>query len=172
MTREENKALNCLMIMQIEANHTINRLELKEKYLSLSKEYENDYNKYYQMKEAYDYLYDHVELLNEAIDHLLNPVIEVKEETVSESKSVDIPQAPFNSNNNPFNLPKEPVIIKDRPSLFASLMSILSPLLGFIMFILHRKITPKSSWLYLALAIIGLAINFFVFYYVMGGSLS
>ena len=36
------------------------------------------------------------------------------------------------------------------------------------MFILHRKITPKSSWLYLVLGILGLALNILVLTFYMG----
>ena len=58
MTIEEKKVLAALHIMELTPDHTITRLELKERFLSLSEKYMDHIEKYNKMKNAYDYLYD------------------------------------------------------------------------------------------------------------------
>ena len=92
------------------------------------------------MKNAYDYLYDHMELLNEAIHNRLNPCHERHEYSYSwEEKKVEevegevVDEKPLNEATfNPNELPK----VKDRPTVFAAVLSFVSPLIGIIMFIL------------------------------------
>ena len=83
MTIEEKKVLAALHIMELTPDHTITRLELKERFLSLSEKYMDHIEKYNKMKNAYDYLYDHMELLNEAIHNQLNPEHETHEYSYS-----------------------------------------------------------------------------------------
>lgn len=169
MTIEEKKALEALHIMEITPDHTISRLELKESFLSLSEKYMDNSEKYNKMKNAYDYLYDHMELLNEAIHNRLNPCHERHEYSYSwEEKKVEEVQGEVASANpineatfNPNELPK----VKDRPTVFAAVLSLVSPLIGIIMFILTRRITPKSSFLYLFLAIVGLIASYFLMFF-------
>jgi hypothetical protein len=168
MTIEEKKALDALHIMEITPNHTISRLELKESFLSLSEKYKDNSEKYNKMKNAYDYLYDHMELLNEAIHNRLNPGHETHEYSYSwEEKKVEEVQGEVVDNPkneatfNPNELPK----VKDRPTVFAAVLSFVSPLIGTIMFILTRRITPKSSFLYLTLAIVGLIASYFLMFF-------
>ena len=169
MTIEEKKALEALHIMEITPDHTISRLELKESFLSLSEKYRDNCEKYNKMKNAYDYLYDHMELLNEAIHNRLNPCHERHEYSYSwEEKKVEevegevVDEKPINEATfNPNELPK----VKDRPTVFAAVLSLVSPLIGIIMFILTRRITPKSSFLYLFLAIVGLIASYFLMFF-------
>ena len=169
MTIEEKKALEALHIMEITPNHTTSRLELKESFLSLSEKYRDNCEKYNKMKNAYDYLYDHMELLNEAIHNRLNPCHERHEYSYSwEEKKVEevegevVDEKPINEATfNPNELPK----VKDRPTVFAAVLSFVSPLIGIIMFILTRRITPKSSFLYLFLAIVGLIASYFLMFF-------
>ena len=169
MTIEEKKALDALHIMEITPDHTITRLELKESFLSLSEKYKDNNEKYNKMKNAYDYLYDHMELLNEAIHNRLNPCHERHEYSYSwEEKKVEevegevVDEKPINEATfNPNELPK----VKDRPTVFAAVLSFVSPLIGIIMFILTRRITPKSSFLYLTLAIVGLIASYFLMFF-------
>ncbi|MBQ2471604.1 MAG: DUF308 domain-containing protein [Acholeplasmatales bacterium] len=169
MTIEEKKALEALHIMEITPDHTISRLELKESFLSLSEKYMDNSEKYNKMKNAYDYLYDHMELLNEAIHNRLNPCHERHEYSYSwEEKKVEEVQGEVVEDNpkneatfNPNELPK----VKDRPTVFAAVLSLVSPLIGIIMFILTRRITPKSSFLYLFLAIVGLIASYFLMFF-------
>ena len=169
MTIEEKKALEALHIMEITPDHTITRLELKESFLSLSEKYKDNNEKYNKMKNAYDYLYDHMELLNEAIHNRLNPCHERHEYSYSwEEKKVEevegevVDEKPINEATfNPNELPK----VKDRPTVFAAVLSFVSPLIGIIMFILTRRITPKSSFLYLTLAIVGLIASYFLMFF-------
>ena len=169
MTIEEKKALEALHIMEITPDHTITRLELKESFLSLSEKYRDNNEKYNKMKNAYDYLYDHMELLNEAIHNRLNPCHERheysyswEEKKVEEVQSEVVDEKPINEATfNPNELPK----VKDRPTVFAAVLSLVSPLIGIIMFILTRRITPKSSFLYLFLAIVGLIASYFLMFF-------
>ena len=169
MTIEEKKALEALHIMELTPDHTITRLELKESFLSLSEKYMDNSEKYNKMKNAYDYLYDHMELLNEAIHNQLNPSHETHEYSYSwEEKKVEEVQGEVvdakprdEATFNPNELPK----VKDRPTVFAAVLSFVSPLIGIIMFILTRRITPKSSFLYLTLAIVGLIASYFLMFF-------
>ena len=169
MTIEEKKALEALHIMEITPDHMITRLELKESFLSLSEKYRDNCEKYNKMKNAYDYLYDHMELLNEAIHNQLNPCHETheysyswEEKKVEEVQSEVVDEKPINEATfNPNELPK----VKDRPTVFAAVLSLVSPLIGIIMFILTRRITPKSSFLYLFLAIVGLIASYFLMFF-------
>ncbi len=169
MTIEEKKALEALHIMEITPDHTISRLELKESFLSLSEKYMDNSEKYNKMKNAYDYLYDHMELLNEAIHNRLNPCHERheysyswEEKKVEEVQSEVVDEKSINEATfNPNELPK----VKDRPTVFAAVLSLVSPLIGIIMFILTRRITPKSSFLYLFLAIVGLIASYFLMFF-------
>ena len=166
MTIEEKKALEALHIMELTPNHTITRLELKESFLSLSEKYMDNSEKYNKMKNAYDYLYDHMELLNEAIHNRLNPGHETHEysysfEDVKEVQGEVVDNPKNEATFNPNELPK----VKDRPTVFAAVLSFVSPLIGIIMFILTRRITPKSSFLYLSLAIVGLIASYFLMFF-------
>ena len=166
MTIEEKKVLEALHIMELTPNHTITRLELKESFLSLSEKYMDNSEKYNKMKNAYDYLYDHMELLNEAIHNRLNPGHETHEysysfEDVKEVQGEVVDNPKNEATFNPNELPK----VKDRPTVFAAVLSFVSPLIGIIMFILTRRITPKSSFLYLSLAIVGLIASYFLMFF-------
>lgn len=167
MTIEEKKVLTALHIMELTPDHTITRLELKERFLSLSEKYMDHIEKYNKMKDAYDYLYDHMELLNEAIHNQLNPEHETHEysyswEDVKEVQGEVVEDRPMNEATfNPNELPK----VKDRPTVFAVVLSFVSPFIGIIMFILTRRITPKSSFLYLSLAIVGLIASYFLMFF-------
>lgn len=166
MTIEEKKVLEALHIMELTPNHTITRLELKESFLSLSEKYMDNNEKYNKMKNAYDYLYDHMELLNEAIHNRLNPEHETHEysyswEDVKEVQGEVVDNPKNEATFNPNELPK----VKDRPTVFAAVLSFVSPLIGIIMFILTRRITPKSSFLYLSLAIVGLIASYFLMFF-------
>ena len=166
MTIEEKKVLAALHIMELTPDHTITRLELKERFLSLSEKYMDHIEKYNKMKNAYDYLYDHMELLNEAIHNQLNPEHETHEysyswEDVKEVQGEVVEENPVNEATFSKNeLPK----VKDRPTVFAAVLSFVSPFIGIIMFILTRRITPKSSFLYLSLAIVGFIASYFLMF--------
>ena len=176
MTIEEKKVLDALHIMELTPDHTITRLELKESFLSLSEKYMDNSEKYNKMKNAYDYLYDHMELLNEAIHNKLNPENEthnhslyyvdepVKEvEPKVEDTNVATPVT-GNLATNPNDMP----LIQDRPSIFMAILALTSPLLGLLFFIITKKVTPKSSWLYLILGIISLGLSYFLLMKLMG----
>ena len=119
------------------------------------------------MKNAYDYLYDHMELLNEAIHNQLNPEHETHEysyswEDVKEVQGEVVEENPMNEATFSKNeLPK----VKDRPTVFAAVLSFVSPFIGIIMFILTRRVTPKSSFLYLSLAIVGFTASYFLMFF-------
>ena len=180
MTREENKAINYLLILEIIPNHFVTRLELKNQFLSLSNKYNNENNDskiYLKLKEAYDYLYDHMELLNEAIHNKLNPDEETHnhsfyyaEEETKEVKDLpnteEKPKPVINSNVVPN--PNEMPLIEDRPSIFMAILALISPLLGILFFIITKKVTPKSSWLYLVLGIISLVVSYILLMNLMG----
>ncbi|RIA75826.1 hypothetical protein EI71_01123 [Anaeroplasma bactoclasticum] len=176
MTREERKALDYLRVMEMPIDHEITRLELKNQFLMLEEKY-NPNNiengiQYFDIKNAYDYLYDHMELLNEAIHNALNPYNETHEYSYSycytedEVNNIKEEKEKKDEYFNPGNINTMPEI-KDRPTVFGAVLSLLSPVLGFLMFALTRKVTPKSSWLYLILAILSIAVSFVALFFLV-----
>lgn len=164
MTKRE-KIFKYLQILGVEPKENITLMDLKQQYLLLAKKYnpENeeykDGKKYYEMKDAYDYLYDHIDSVNEEIHNKLNNIPDPEDiKVIEEVKEEKI------NNDNDFvrvnNLPNSDLQVKDRPTVFGILLSLISPLIGLFMFLMLRKVTPKTSFLYLALAIISFAINF------------
>lgn len=180
MTREETKAINYLLIMEIIPNHPVTRLELKEQFLLLADKYNNE-NKdskiYFKVKEAYDYLYDHMELLNEAIHNKLNPENETHNHSLyyvdyepkkEVEPKVEDPNVATPVTGNLATNPNDMPLIQDRPSIFMAILALTSPLLGVLFFIITKKVTPKSSWLYLVLGIISLGLCYFLLMRLMG----
>ena len=167
MTLRE-KILNYLSILDINPTGNITLMDLKQKYLYFAKLYSpeveeyKDGKKYYEMKMAYDYLYDHIDLVNEEIKKINSGIPDIEKEVKQEPKVEVIDEAPKQSQEriNPF--PTGDLKVQDRPSVFGILMSILSPLVGFILFGLLRGVAPKSSIVYLIIAIVGLVINILI----------
>lgn len=171
MTREEMKVLEYLKVLQIDSDHEISRSELKDSFLYLEANIKNETiefakdARYIKLKEAYDYLYDHIELLNEAIHNILNPNEQTHLYSYSYEEPVKVSQEEEPLKEIPIeNLNKMPEI-KDRPTAAGIVLSLLSPLIGVMMFIFTKKITPKSSWLYLGLAIVSFIISYLLLYY-------
>lgn len=151
MTYKE-KVYSYLKVLNVKPDHDITRQELKKSFLELTKLYpiDKDTKKYYEIKDAYDYLYDNIDSIKEA----LNAPEEVKEvvipnKVLDEKEAVVIP-------------PVSDIKVKDRPTLMAAILSLMSPLIGFMIFFMLRKVTPKSSWLYLGLAILSLVFAIFL----------
>lgn len=180
MTKEETKAINYLLILELIPTHFVTRLELKEQFLSLSSKYDNldnDSKIYFKIKEAYDYLYDHIELLNEAIHNKLNPEEETHNHSFYYEEEKKVEEKPHLNNDvrnetpvsgNLATNPNDMPLIQDRPSLFMLILSLVSPLLGFLFFFITKKVTPKSSWLYLIFGIISLGLSYFLLMKLMG----
>ena len=172
MTREERKALDYLRVLGLPIDHPVTRLELKNQFLMLEEKYdpskEENERTYHDIKNAYDYLYDHMELLNEAIHNVLYPYNETHEYSYSycytEEEVKEIKEAKKEEAMNPHDINTLPEI-KDRPTVFAAVLSILSPMIGFLMFFLTRKVTPKSSWLYLVLAVLSIALSIILLFF-------
>lgn len=155
MTYKE-KVNSYLRILNINPDHEITRKELKANYLELIKEHpvDTDSKKYYEIKDAYDYLYDNIEMIEEALNEL-----DIVEE-------VTLPNVEPKEIEEPVVVPPmSDVKVKDRPTLFAILFSILSPIMGIVMFFMLRKVTPKSSWLYLVLGLLSFALSVWVFFF-------
>ena len=130
MTREEMKALDYLYILSVEPDHEVTRLELKNKFLELSEKYKSDEEtKYFKVKQAYDYLYDHMELLNEAIHNKLTPYAETHNYSLAYGYDEEIkPKEEAKEENTApsSELARTPMPeIKDRPTLFAAVLSLL-----------------------------------------------
>lgn len=155
MTYKE-KVNSYLKTLNVKPDHEITRAELKTNYLSLIKEHpvDTDSKGYYEIKDAYDYLYDHIDMVNETLQEpdVVEEVIETKEIPAREPEETFVIP------------PVSDVKVKDRPTLIAVLLSLVSPFIGFIMFIMLRKVTPKSSWLYLGLAILSILISAFILF--------
>ena len=158
MTYRE-KVLYNLGVLEIKPDHLLTLAELKQSYLRLTKLYHpdndnpyTDSKKYFSMKDSYDYLYDHLELANEELMHIINGDPEVKEEVKEVVEDTCVNEAPK-------AMPQSEVKVEDRPTMLLIIISFLSPIVGVIMFFMTRKVTPKSSWLYLALGILSFALN-------------
>lgn len=164
MTYRE-KLLSNLNVLEIKPDHLLTLAELKQSYLRLTKLYHpdndnpyTDSKKYFMMKDSYDYLYDHIDLANEELTHIINGDVEKVDEEIKPEVVEPIMQERVRA------VPIEEVKIDDRPSWLLVFFSLLSPLIGFILFFMTRRVTPKSSWLYLGIGIITFIINVFVIY--------
>ena len=141
-----------------------------------------DEAKYRLIKEAYDYLYDHMELLNEAIHNKLTPWAETHTHSYSwsyEEEERKKEEARLKAMAEARRMESEvvgdtshvsrypEVKIKDRPTLAAALFSFVCPIMGFSFFFMTRRITPKSAWLYLILAVLGAVGAYLLLYFML-----
>ena len=168
MTSRE-KILQCLSILDVSYEKEITLLDIKQKYLYFAKIYnpENegyeDGKKYYEMKAAYDSLYDHIDLVNEEINRI-NSGVPDSEKVVVEEKVEEVKNETFDQNQQiPRPTPITDIQVKDRPTVFGVLMSILSPIVGVILFAILRRAAPKASLVYLIIGILGFVLNLVVY---------
>ena len=170
MTNQEIKTKNALAFMGYTEIREISKSELDLSFKALSHkmnpettdiEKYKDGKDYILLLDYYNYLSD-IKRTNETIRNILFPdskTYEYQEEKpVSNEATQDTINEQQASSLN--NIPFEEINIPDRPSVLYIILSILFPIFGVIMFILTKRITPKSSKVYLIVAIVGYVLNF------------
>lgn len=181
MTEQEIKTKNALAFIGYKEIREISKSELDLSFKALSYKMNpettnidkyKDGKDYLLLLEYYNYLSD-IKRTNETIRNILYPnektydYQDEKPETAEAIHENISNQAEANTNEIP-NISIEEFKIPDRPSVLYIILSILFPIFGVLMFFLTRRITPKSSKVYLIISIVGYILNFgvmFLYFY-------
>lgn len=179
MTEQEIKTKNALAFMGYKEIREISKSELDLSFKALSYkmnpettdiEKYKDGKDYLLLLDYYNYLSD-IKRTNETIRNILFPdtkTYEYQDEKPKVDPKFDetTNEGTIGATANP-NVQFEEIKIPDKVSVLYVILSILFPIFGVLMFILTRRITPKSSKVYLIVAIVGYVLNFvslFLFY--------
>lgn len=176
MTEQELKTKNALAFMGYTEIREISKSELDLSFKALSYkmnpettdiEKYKDGKDYILLLDYYNYLSD-IKRTNETIRNILFPDSKTYEYQDEKPQVEATVEAEGTASEAKPNIQFEEIKIPDKPSVLYIILSILFPIFGVLMFILTRRITPKSSKVYLIVAIVGYVLNFIsIFWFYM-----